>query len=91
MNKNPISVKELGVAQRIQGFDEVVLGYTEHEALHEAGRCLQCKDPRCIQGCPVGIDIKKFIYLSDIEYVIRCFFSPSIFIFNFQIIICKKS
>jgi glutamate synthase (NADPH/NADH) small chain len=40
----------------------VVLGYNEEEALQEAGRCLQCKNPVCISGCPVGIDIKKFIY-----------------------------
>jgi glutamate synthase (NADPH/NADH) small chain len=38
-----------------------VLGYTEEEALHEAGRCLQCKNPTCISGCPVGINIKRFI------------------------------
>ncbi len=42
-------------------FDEVALGYTLPEALREADRCLECKKPRCIAGCPVGIDIPGFI------------------------------
>lgn len=46
---------------RITNFDEVALGYTEDQALTEASRCLQCSNPTCIQGCPVGIDIKSFI------------------------------
>jgi len=53
---------EVEAAQRICGFDEVVLGYTEKQAIKEAARCLQCKNPACISGCPVGIDIKKFLY-----------------------------
>jgi len=52
---------ELNPRSRIEGFDEVVSSYTEKEALKEAKRCLQCKNPVCIIGCPVGIDIKKFI------------------------------
>ncbi|MCM8801662.1 MAG: NADPH-dependent glutamate synthase [Candidatus Omnitrophica bacterium] len=60
--KQPIKVKELAVSQRINNFSEVVLGYTENEALQEAERCLQCKNPQCISGCPVGIDIKRFIF-----------------------------
>lgn len=61
MKKEPVSVKEMEVLKRSCGFDEVVLGYTEDEALKEAARCIQCKNPTCISGCPVGIDIKKFI------------------------------
>ncbi|MBI5145132.1 MAG: dihydropyrimidine dehydrogenase, partial [Candidatus Omnitrophica bacterium] len=61
MKKEPLKVKELAAAERINSFQEVVLGYSEEEALKEAARCLQCKDPKCISGCPVGIDIKKFI------------------------------
>lgn len=61
MKKEPVKSKELVPSKRIENFDEVVLGYTEGEALTEASRCLQCKDPACIAGCPVGIDIKKFI------------------------------
>ncbi len=62
IKKEPVKVKELEALKRISSFDEVVLGYTEKEAMLEASRCLQCKNPTCISGCPVGIDIKKFIY-----------------------------
>ena len=48
---------------RRQNFDEVPLGYSEEEALNEANRCLQCKKPKCIEGCPVNIDIGSFISL----------------------------
>ncbi|MCJ7665119.1 MAG: FAD-dependent oxidoreductase, partial [Actinobacteria bacterium] len=48
---------------RAGNFKEVALGYTEEDALREASRCLQCKNPRCIKGCPVEIDIKEFIRL----------------------------
>jgi glutamate synthase (NADPH/NADH) small chain len=46
---------------RARDFDEVALGYSDTEALAEAMRCLQCANPTCIDGCPVGIDIKSFI------------------------------
>ncbi len=62
MKKEPIKVKETEPLQRTTNFSEVVLGYTEEQALQEAARCLQCKNPTCIAGCPVGIDIKKFIF-----------------------------
>ncbi len=42
-------------------FDEVALGYTLHTAREEAERCIQCKDPKCVQGCPVGVLIPQFI------------------------------
>jgi glutamate synthase (NADPH/NADH) small chain len=48
-------------AERIRNFDEVALGYSEEEARREAGRCIQCKNPLCVQGCPVDIDIPRFI------------------------------
>ncbi|MDD5109472.1 MAG: NADPH-dependent glutamate synthase [Candidatus Omnitrophica bacterium] len=60
--KEPIRVKELSAEERVKGFDEVALGYSEAEALLEANRCIQCKNPTCILGCPVNIDIKKFIF-----------------------------
>ncbi len=47
--------------ERICNFDEVALGYTEEEALIEASRCLQCKKPACVEGCPVEINIPAFI------------------------------
>jgi glutamate synthase (NADPH/NADH) small chain len=46
---------------RAQNFSEVALGYTLEDALVEASRCLQCVDPPCVRGCPVGIDIPAFI------------------------------
>jgi glutamate synthase (NADPH/NADH) small chain len=48
---------------RAANFDEVNLGFPEQLALLEADRCLQCKDPKCVSGCPVGVDIRKFIDL----------------------------
>ncbi len=46
---------------RATNFDEVSLGYTREQALIEASRCLQCKKPKCVAGCPVNIDIPEFI------------------------------
>ncbi|HYW42824.1 MAG TPA: NADPH-dependent glutamate synthase [Bryobacteraceae bacterium] len=47
--------------ERIHNFNEVALGLDLEGALHEAERCLRCKKPRCVPGCPVGIDIPGFI------------------------------
>ena len=47
--------------ERIHNFNEVTLGLDLAGALHEAERCLRCKKPRCVPGCPVGIDIPGFI------------------------------
>ncbi|MHB1137255.1 MAG: NADPH-dependent glutamate synthase [Coriobacteriia bacterium] len=52
---------ERDAAKRAKDFEEVTLGYTEEMARAEASRCLQCKNPTCIEGCPVNIDIKSFI------------------------------
>ena len=46
---------------RAHNFNEVALGLQLEGALHEADRCLRCKKPRCVPGCPVGIDIPGFI------------------------------
>ncbi len=48
---------------RIGNFDEVPFGYTVGLAQREASRCLQCKKPSCMQGCPVEIDIPAFLRL----------------------------
>jgi len=48
---------------RRRNFKEVPLGYEEDVAVKEAERCLQCKNPGCVQGCPVGVDIPGFIGL----------------------------
>ncbi len=47
--------------ERIHNFNEVALGLDLEGALHEAERCLRCKKPRCVPGCPVGVDIPGFI------------------------------
>lgn len=46
---------------RATNFEEVCLGYTKEEALQEASRCLDCKNPRCVSKCPVNISIPQFI------------------------------
>jgi len=48
---------------RAKNFDEVPLGYSSETAIKEAQRCLQCKKPGCVAGCPVEIDIPGFIQL----------------------------
>jgi glutamate synthase (NADPH/NADH) small chain len=57
------SMPEQEAAARSVNFLEVNLGFTERLALLEADRCLQCKDPRCIKGCPVGVNIPRFLDL----------------------------
>ena len=56
-----VPIKEQNPDVRINNFDEVCLGYNIDEAVLEAGRCIQCKNPRCVKGCPVSIDIPGFI------------------------------
>jgi glutamate synthase (NADPH/NADH) small chain len=50
-------------AVRRHNFNEVPFGYSEETAIVEAGRCIQCKKPLCVEGCPVRIDIPGFIRL----------------------------
>lgn len=49
--------------KRVYNFDEVALGYTPELAMAEASRCLACKKPRCVEGCPVAVNIPEFIQL----------------------------
>ena len=56
-----IPVREQEASVRAKNFDEVCLGYDEERALDEASRCLGCKNPKCVSGCPVSIDIPGFI------------------------------
>ena len=58
-----VAMPEQDPEKRSGNFNEVTLGYTEEDALREASRCIQCKNPKCIKGCPVEIDIKEFIKL----------------------------
>ncbi len=59
LKKTPMPTQEPSV--RAHNFNEVALGYTAEMAVLEADRCLVCKHPACVAGCPVGIDIPKFI------------------------------
>ncbi|GAB6099022.1 NADPH-dependent glutamate synthase [Halanaerocella petrolearia] len=54
---------EQDAQKRANNFGEVALGYDEEIAIKEAKRCLQCSNPKCKEGCPVGIDIPEFIEL----------------------------
>ena len=56
-----VPVKEQDAKVRATNFEEVCLGYNLEEAMDEAVRCLNCKNAKCIQGCPVSIDIPAFI------------------------------
>lgn len=56
-----VPVREQDPKVRATNFEEVCLGYNEEEARAEAGRCLKCKNPKCVGGCPVSIDIPGFI------------------------------
>ncbi len=62
-------MKKQDARERIKNFSEVALGYSEEEALAEARRCLNCKNPPCVQGCPVSIDIPRFItFIKEKKY-----------------------
>lgn len=55
----PISEQDPKI--RATNFEEVCLGYTEEEAMLEASRCLECKNPQCVNNCPVNVNIPLFI------------------------------
>lgn len=56
-----VPVREQDAKVRATNFEEVCLGYNKKEAMDEATRCLNCRNAKCIQGCPVSIDIPAFI------------------------------
>lgn len=56
-----VPVREQDPKVRATNFEEVCYGYNEEEAVLEASRCLNCKNPRCMQACPVGVKIPAFI------------------------------
>ncbi|HOO54095.1 MAG TPA: NADPH-dependent glutamate synthase [Methanothrix sp.] len=61
--KTRIGMPEQEPDERRRNFEEVPLGYSPEMAMKEASRCLQCKSPTCIEGCPVEIDIPAFVKL----------------------------
>ncbi len=58
--RNPMPEQPADV--RNKNFEEVALGYTKEMAVDEAQRCLNCPKPRCVAGCPVNVEIPKFIH-----------------------------
>ncbi len=56
-----VPVREQDPAVRATNFEEVCYGYNKEEAMEEAARCIGCKNAACVKGCPVSIDIPKFI------------------------------
>ena len=61
MNDEKVIMQVQDPNVRNKNFEEVELGYTKKEALQEASRCLHCKIPKCVEGCPVNIMIPEFI------------------------------
>ncbi len=64
-----VPMPEQSAEERIKNFNEVPHGYTEDMAIEEAKRCLECKKPECVKGCPVNINIPKFIkYMAEGQF-----------------------
>ena len=63
VKKERTPMPEQPAEERKKNFNEVALGYAKEEALAEASRCLSCKEPKCVEGCPVNVDIPGFIKL----------------------------
>ena len=63
IQKTRTPMPEQDPQRRARNFDEVPLGYSPEQARKEADRCLMCKEPKCIAGCPVNVDIPGFIEL----------------------------
>lgn len=64
-----VPVREQDPKVRATNFEEVCLGYNDKEAVEEAHRCLGCPNPKCVAGCPVGIDIPGFIkHIKDNDF-----------------------
>ena len=59
---NRVPVREQDPKVRAINFDEVCLGYNMEEAMEEASRCINCKNAKCVQGCPVSINIPAFVH-----------------------------
>ncbi len=64
-----VPMREQPPSVRVKNFEEVAMGYNEEEAVAEAAKCLQCRNPKCRSGCPVEVPIKEFI-----ELIRRCEF-----------------
>lgn len=71
--KKKVRMPEQDPQVRGRNFEEVALGYTPEQAVEEAKRCLRCKEPRCIEGCPVNVQISDFIRLIEEQKFIEAY------------------
>ena len=82
LEPHQVHMPERNAAERATNFLEVNLGYSIEDALREAERCIQCHKPTCIAGCPVSIDIPRFIrhlLVRDLEGALAAINQSSIF------------
>lgn len=82
LEKVQVKMPERDPSERAGNFSEVNLGYSYAAALREAERCIQCINPTCIDGCPVSIDIPRFIrhlLVRDLEGAVKTIHESSIF------------
>lgn len=61
LKKKRVKSREQDPIERGKNFKEVSIGYGEEEAIEEANRCLGCKNPKCVEGCPVSVNIPSFV------------------------------
>ena len=82
LEPNQVKMPEYDPLERARNFKEVNLGYEIDHALREAERCIQCHKPTCISGCPVGIDIPRFIrhlLVRDVDGALQSIYQNSVF------------
>ena len=82
LEPHQVPMPERDALERSRNFKEVNLGYSMEQAFREAERCIQCHKPTCIAGCPVGIDIPRFIrhlLIRDLEGALETIYESSIF------------
>jgi len=82
LEPHQVPMPERNALERSRNFKEVNLGYSMDDAFREAERCIQCHKPTCIAGCPVNIDIPRFIrhmLVRDMEGALEAIYESSIF------------
>ena len=82
LEPHQVHMPERNAQERAANFKEVNLGYDIADALREAERCIQCHKPTCIQGCPVSIDIPRFIrhlMVREVDEALKVIYESSIF------------